>query len=299
MSIPSTQETKRPVVQVAIVSQNNQGSAIAKAVSDAFVNSDSSYDLEVQNATATNDVSDGYHTFGELYEHRQALFFALLSTYANDAWMSALHHDGSQIDGWFIAGIQLAQDDLDSESDISSRQITYHAPMSAWAELQQLGVQVLEHAPDWDGHTSDDVIARLKSFAKVVSTWHAEDESDDDITATTIYTDHNGLTVVSFAGEDERVEGRDMVGHVYNVGPTTDGYQLVQFQQGPVPANGVNGVTNETLLAILIDRTTKLNEQFACPENEVAIEHMKAALRSLEDRTNKRLQRGVEGKEVV
>ena len=45
----------------------------------------------------------------------------------------------------------------------------------------------------------------------------------------------------------------------------------VFFQNGPVPENGVNGLTNEALLAILIHRTNILNEQFPCNENSEAI----------------------------
>lgn len=299
-NITATQETKRPYVRAIITGTPGFGSEIARAISDTFINSSGEYDLEVEQTFPESEISDGYHTFNELYEHRHALFMAMVASHANDAWMSALHHDGSKMDGWFIAGLTCAQEDLDADGDIIYRHISYHLPMSYWVDVQRLGVHVLEHAPEWDGHTSQDVIVRLKSFANVVADYHRDNDSDvTDVSVSTIYTDHNGLAVIAMSGPDERVEGRDMSGHVYNVGPTADGYQLVQFQQGPVPANGVNGVTNETLLAILIDRTAKLNEQFHCHENDVAIEHMRAALRSLEDRTAKRQQRGVEGVEVA
>ncbi len=64
------------------------------------------------------DVSDGYHTFGELYDHRCALWIALcraevdLQNMARDAgaivgkddapWRSKFHSDGSSFDGWFV-----------------------------------------------------------------------------------------------------------------------------------------------------------------------------------------------------
>ncbi len=60
----------------------------------------------------------------------------------------------------------------------------------------------------------------------------------------------------------------------------------------------MNGLTNEALLAILVDRTKKLDALFACDENKRAISHMEEALVNLEVRTARRMVRGVEGKEV-
>lgn len=108
----------------------------------------------------TNQISDGYHTFGELYEHRIALFRALCSMTLDmdceqgapdSAWKSKLHSDGSGFDGWFIAGINTEPGD----------QMTYHIPMSEWDKWpgKELGA-----APEWDGHTSADVLERLKSL---------------------------------------------------------------------------------------------------------------------------------------
>ena len=77
---------------------------------------------------------DGYHTFDELYEHRIALFLALMSAedslneeFACDLdtakiWKSKIHSDGSVMEGWFIAGINQEK----------GEQITYHLPISKW-----------------------------------------------------------------------------------------------------------------------------------------------------------------------
>ena len=73
----------------------------------------------------------------------------------------------------------------------------------------------------------------------------------------------------------------------------------VSFQDGPIPANGVNGLTSEAMLEILIHRTATLNTNFPCEENELAILHMKKALDWFNTRTAKRKARGVEGKNVV
>ena len=103
--------------------------------------------------------SDGYHTFDELYEHRCILFAALLKAYPSRSWRSKLHDDGAGLDGWFIAGMSLpiALPDV-------GHPITYHLPLEMWKLLE--GIPTLDLAPKWDGHTSQDVIDRLKSFVE-------------------------------------------------------------------------------------------------------------------------------------
>ena len=59
----------------------------------------------------TDDVSDGYHTFGCLYEQRCILFAALVGAYRDLAWKSRCHSDGEPCFGgaWFIVGIKTPQ----------------------------------------------------------------------------------------------------------------------------------------------------------------------------------------------
>ena len=74
---------------------------------------------------------------------------------------------------------------------------------------------------------------------------------------------------------------------------------VINFQRGPIKEVGVNGITNEALLAILIDRMEGFQSgPFACEHNSVALEHVRAALRQLVLRTMERLTRGVEGTNV-
>jgi hypothetical protein len=105
------------------------------------------------NGVNANLISDGYHTFGELYEHRITLFIALCGWLPNDkeVWKSKFHSDGSSMEGWFVMGI----------GKEVGQQITYHLPISKWDECD---VQELDKAPEWDGHTSSDVLERLKSL---------------------------------------------------------------------------------------------------------------------------------------
>ena len=103
----------------------------------------------------TNLISDGYHTFGELYEHRIELWIALcklLDKHDQDGcpvWRSELHSDGSRFAGWFVLGYRF----------VKGQQITYHLPISYWGRCSF--AETLERAPDFDGHTSADVLARL------------------------------------------------------------------------------------------------------------------------------------------
>jgi hypothetical protein len=70
----------------------------------------------------------------------------------------------------------------------------------------------------------------------------------------------------------------------------------VRFQNGPIAEAGVNGVTQEVLLAIVIDRLRCFQAgPFACPENAAALTHSIEALDALKLRTKARMARGVEG----
>ncbi len=98
------------------------------------------------------EVSDGYHTFNELYEHRHMLFRALGRAHKGYAWKSQTHEDGSYFKGWFIAGICIP----------GGMEVSYHIPMRLWDAFNDF--KELVTAPFWDGHTSKDVIERLKEF---------------------------------------------------------------------------------------------------------------------------------------
>jgi hypothetical protein len=106
-------------------------------------------------------VSDGYHTFDELYEHRIQLYIQLCKCVSiinsqggfNDTvWRSGFYPDGTEIEGWFLLGIDKGK----------GSQITYHLPMSKWKETYF--AETLDKAPEFDGHTSADVLERLKQL---------------------------------------------------------------------------------------------------------------------------------------
>lgn len=87
---------------------------------------------------------------------------------------------------------------------------------------------------------------------------------------------------------------RMSLGHQYYI-ESGNKNTLIDFQNGPVKENGVNGLTNEVLLEILIDRTEYLDNLFPCKENKNAIKSMKKALSEFNKRTKDRKDRGVEG----
>lgn len=100
------------------------------------------------------ELSDGYHTFNELYHHRTMLFAALMQLMPEDkVWKSRQHHDSSfpMYDGMFIAGV-----------DTPFGQATYHIENQYWDAFH---VRELERATPFDGHTPEEAIDRLYQYA--------------------------------------------------------------------------------------------------------------------------------------
>ena len=89
-------------------------------------------------------ISDGYHTFADLYEQRLILSAALAKNNPH-AWKSKRHEDGSVPfgGGWFIMGF-----------DTDEGCYTYHYELKDWDLFQ---CEELDKGKPWDGHTSKDV----------------------------------------------------------------------------------------------------------------------------------------------
>lgn len=100
----------------------------------------------IQRAPAANveKMSDGYHTFADLYEQRLILSAALAKNNPH-AWKSKRHEDGSVPfgGGWFIMGF-----------DTDEGCYTYHYELKDWDLFQ---CKELGKGKPWDGHTSEDV----------------------------------------------------------------------------------------------------------------------------------------------
>ena len=101
----------------------------------------------------TDNISDWYHTFWELYKHRIHLFIALCRPIKNwddeiNVIKSHKHFDDSQMEWWFIV-----------QMDTPYWQISYHLPNEYWDKCDY--IKTVDKANEWDGHTSDDVLERL------------------------------------------------------------------------------------------------------------------------------------------
>lgn len=106
-------------------------------------------------------LSDGFHSFEELYETRNALFVALCQEIylaqefggrENSTWRSKRHPNGIELEGYFLAGINYQ----------SGQQISFRLPIEMWDDFSHN--EILDKAPDFDGHTTQDVIQRLKEL---------------------------------------------------------------------------------------------------------------------------------------
>jgi len=102
-------------------------------------------------------VSDGYHTFDELYEHRCILFLAVMRSHPDLSWRARYHADGTMDPGWWIGGMELP-----------AGQVTYHLPDHCWPLLDDSAVETRERAPEWDGHRPEEALKRLKQWLQKI-----------------------------------------------------------------------------------------------------------------------------------
>ena len=106
-----------------------------------------------QEQTDMGEVSDGYHTFNELYYYRMlynAAFFNLLPK----EWVhkSKRHHTGEECFGgdWFIV-----------MANLPTGQISNHYELKDWDLFK---VPEKEFADEWDGHTPQEAAERLHKY---------------------------------------------------------------------------------------------------------------------------------------
>lgn len=116
-----------------------------------------------QTYPSMGEVSDGYHTFNELYEFRMLYNAALFNEWANrfdsknetrlhDVHKSWKHSDGQPAfgGGWFVVVAQLP-----------TGQITNHYEAKYWDLFR---IPARDQAVEWDGHTAQDVATRLRAY---------------------------------------------------------------------------------------------------------------------------------------
>lgn len=100
------------------------------------------------------NLSDGYHTFNELYHHRAVLFSVICNNNPSCSWKAKKHHDGTMYDGMFIVGI-----------NTPIGQATYHYDIEPYWDM--FNVPEAEYAPAWDGHTPSEAIERIAKLAEM------------------------------------------------------------------------------------------------------------------------------------
>jgi hypothetical protein len=97
-------------------------------------------------------ISDGYHTFDELYEHRFELWMAICRNLRRDiaVYKSRVQSDGTSYPGWFLLAMGTK----------AGSQISYHLPNRLWdaCDFEEM------MPPPFDGHTSADVLERLRTL---------------------------------------------------------------------------------------------------------------------------------------
>jgi len=114
------------------------------------------------------EVSDGYHTFNELYYYRMlynAAFFNLLPK----EWVhkSKKHHTGEECfgGGWFIV-----------MANLPTGQISNHYELKDWDLFK---VPEKEVADEWDGHTPQEAAERLYKYLQQEQSEELEKKIDD------------------------------------------------------------------------------------------------------------------------
>ena len=124
--------------------------------------------IQISSGTPVNSIeelSDGYHTFKELYDYRMlynAAFFNSLAFYDNwadgcwhveyDVHKSKRHSDGEECfgGGWFIV-----------MAELPTGQISNHYEMKYWDLFK---IPEKERANVWDGHTPQEAAERLRKY---------------------------------------------------------------------------------------------------------------------------------------
>ena len=98
-----------------------------------------------------SEISDGYHTFNKLYDHRHVLFINVLNKNSKIAFKTRRNDYNEKIENWFIAGL-----------NTEFCQITYHLPEKYWLYLK---VKEVPNNKDYDNHSSKKVYIRLLQFS--------------------------------------------------------------------------------------------------------------------------------------
>lgn len=106
----------------------------------------------------------------------------------------------------------------------------------------------------------------------------------------------NRLTEVFAIDEPHATNNSNHLYRVRSKGQDQTLFADITFQNGPVKEAGINGLHNEDLIAVVIDRLQGFQDgKFRCRENAIAITKLEESLLWLNKRTHDRIARNVEG----
>lgn len=93
----------------------------------------------------TDDISDGFHTFGQLYFQRMMLFATLVNLFPEISWKTKRHEDGEECfgGGWFLVTIETPAGNYG-----------YHYEEKYWDMFK---CDEIDKAKNWDGYTEENV----------------------------------------------------------------------------------------------------------------------------------------------
>lgn len=151
--------------------------------------------LEQQLCEDKGEISDGYHTFNQLYHQRAILFATIVNQNKDKAWKSFKHSDGhycfDEGGEMFIVGI-----------DTPKGSYTYHYHKKYW---DYFDCKELECGKVWDGHTEEDVTRLLSLEQKPKrcdSCIHSEEQD-----SSTCYECIKGMTDNFEAQQTDKCKG--------------------------------------------------------------------------------------------
>lgn len=136
-----------------------------------------------------------------------------------------------------------------------------------------------------------------------MSTQKEIEQSEAEVKMLRYLTDHqigNASSEIAIAVVDEPGQGGANHQYAAYFPHSTIRCVSIDFQNGPIAEVGVNGVTHEVLLAIVIDRLRSFQKgPYSCKANACALTHIEEAMHWLQQRTIERMRRGVEGTHQV
>lgn len=112
--------------------------------------------LKILNAKELElEISDGYHTFTDVYNHRIMLFLLVISLLKKSNSTIKIWYANSEEIGWYIVGIDFEN---------GKKRVSYHLPTSSKEYLDKMNVEYLDKLPEYDGCNSDCNLKRISDL---------------------------------------------------------------------------------------------------------------------------------------